>query len=203
MNTPTAPAPRIVVLAAGYSRRLGRPKALARVRGISLLARTVDVLTPWAAGAIIVVVPPRAASYRVGLESRGVEFVVNDQRALGLSSSVLRGVQRARHSAAVMLVPVDLVALNRRDAARLIARWRAGRRRVVARRVDDFAGAPLILPHRFIALIRGVRGDRGLRDWVRGLSPDSVQLVDMPSAGSDVDTPGDLACARRRARPVS
>jgi len=201
MNARAALLPRIVILAAGFSKRLGRPKALARVRGRSLLARTVAVLTPWTAGAIVIVVPPRTSSYRREVKSDNVEFVINGQRDRGLSSSVLRGMHRVRHSSAVLLVPVDLVHLSRRDVTRLILRWRARRRSVVARRVDGCAATPLILPHRFIALARGLRGDRGLRDFVRWLPPDAVTLLDMNSAAMDVDTPRDLERARRRVRP--
>ena len=203
MKTDLANAPRIVILAAGFSSRLGRPKALVRVRGRSLLARTVAILRPWAADAIVVVVPARAARYRAGLRAREVEFVVNGRRERGLSSSVLTGVRRARHSAAVMILPLDLVELHRRDVARLIGRWRAHRRKVVARRIGPVGGTPLILPHRFFALLGHLEGDRGLRDFVRELPRDGLMLVTMDSAAADVDTPADLERARRRVRPGS
>jgi molybdenum cofactor cytidylyltransferase len=200
MNSRTAPALRIVILAAGFSARLGQPKALARIHGTSLLERTIRMLAPWAAAKIIVVVPPRAGCYRVGRSAQAIDFIANRGRSHGLSSSVLRGLDRARHSAAVLLVPVDLVELDRRDIARLIGRWRGARRRVVARRVGVAAGTPLILPHWLIARTRGLTGDKGLRDLVRGFPVDCVSLVDMPSAGADVDTPRDLERARRRLR---
>jgi molybdenum cofactor cytidylyltransferase len=119
----------------------------------------------------------------------------------GLSSSVRRGITRARYSAAVLLLPVDLADLQRRDIARLIARWRGARRSVVARWVQARAGTPLILPRWLYARARGLAGDRGLRDLVRGLPNDAVSLVMLPSAESDVDTVRDLERARRRVRP--
>lgn len=191
---------RIVVLAAGFSARLGRAKALAKIHGRSLLERTLGTLAPFAE-ATLVVVPPRAGRYRIGRWARSIEFVANRERARGLSSSVRRGIDRARHAAAVLLVPVDLVDLDQRDVARLVARWRAGRRHVVARRVDAGAGTPVILPHRLFVRARQVTGDHGLREFVRGLPGGSVRLVDMPSAGADVDTARDLEGARRRLRP--
>jgi CTP:molybdopterin cytidylyltransferase MocA len=68
-----------------------------------------------------------------------VAFVANADRATGLASSVRLGLNRARHSAGILLLPVDLVDLESRDIARLIARWRGARRRVAARRVEDQA----------------------------------------------------------------
>jgi molybdenum cofactor cytidylyltransferase len=193
---------RIIVLAAGYSARLGRPKALARVHGLTLLRKTLGVLAPFATSSkIIVVVPPAAGRYKIGRYAHLVTFVANPQRASGLSSSVRLGLHRARHSAGVLLLPVDLVDLARRDVARLIARWRGARRRVVARRVQNAAGGPLILPRWLYARTQGLEGDQGLREAVRRLPKDSVSLVTLSSAELDVDTPPDLERARRRVRP--
>jgi molybdenum cofactor cytidylyltransferase len=195
-----------VVLAAGLSARLGAPKALARVHGWSLLRRTLYALAPSAASRIIVVIPPRSARYQIGSSRRSVAFVANPHRASGLSTSVRLGVHRARYSAAILLLPVDLVDLRRRDIARLIARWRGARRSVVAHRVRSGAAAPLILPRWLYARVlgqgqpRGVDADHGLRDLVRRLPEDRVALMRLPSAESDVDTAQDLARARRRIR---
>jgi molybdenum cofactor cytidylyltransferase len=196
------PVLRIVVLAAGFSTRLGKPKALARIRGRSLLARMLGVLAPYRTSSrIIVVMPPRAARYRTGFSARNVDFVANPRRATGLASSVLLGIARARPCAGVLLVPMDLGDLTGRDVGRLIARWRGARRRVVATAVHETAGAPLILPHWLFAHARGLAGDRGLRDLVRRLPRDCSWLLTLPSAAADIDTPQALARARRRMRP--
>jgi CTP:molybdopterin cytidylyltransferase MocA len=194
------PTLKIVVLAAGFSRRLGTPKALVRVRGTGLLERTLAVLEPLATRPIIVVIPPRAARYRIGDCARRATFVVNRGRAGGLSSSVRRGIASVRFASAVLLLPVDLAELRRSDVARLIARWRGARRAVIARRSGDGAAAPLILPRRLYTQGLAIGGDHGLRDLVRGLSV-NVLLIDMCSAEADVDTARDLERVRRRVRP--
>jgi CTP:molybdopterin cytidylyltransferase MocA len=99
-----------------------------------------------------------------------------------------------------LLLPVDLVDLERRDIARLIARWCGARRRVAARRVEAHAGAPLILPRWLYARAATIAGDVGLRELVRRLPRHAVSLTDLPSAELDVDTPRDLERARRRTR---
>jgi len=193
---------RIVVLAAGFSARLGQPKALARIHGVSVLYRTIRTLSPFRASAsIIVVIPPRAVRYTLGFRPRAVAFVANPDRATGLASSVRLGVSRARHSAGILLVPADLVDLEHRDIARLIARWRGARRSVAARRVEAHAGAPLILPRWLYSRALTIAGDAGLREMVRRLPRHAVSLTNLPSAELDVDTPEDLKRARRRRRP--
>jgi molybdenum cofactor cytidylyltransferase len=208
MNAATLPGLQVVILAAGFSSRLGRPKALARVREFSLLRRTLALAARCAAAKIIVVVPRHAARYRSEARGLNVTFIVNPRRAEGLSSSVRRGIAHARYSAALLLLPVDLAALQHRDVDRLISRWRAARRCVIARRVGQEGetprgGAPLILPRWLYARARAVRGDIGLRDLLRKLPARQRVLLNLPSAAMDVDTPQDLRAARRRSRRPS
>ena len=209
------PAPRVVLLAAGFSARMGKPKALARVRGRSLIERTLRVLAPFAGAPIIIVVPPRASRLRAELRGHRSILVANPQRSDGLSSSVRRGLRQARYEAAVLLVPVDLPYLERRDIARLISRWRGARQRVAARRIAARriaapriagrpdaveAAGPLILPHRLYPSAAGIAGDVGLKALIRHLPARDVALVSLDSAAFDVDTAHDLERVRRHTR---
>jgi molybdenum cofactor cytidylyltransferase len=207
MNVVTLPRLQVVILSAGLSSRMGRPKALACIRGLSLLRKTLQLLAPLVRAQIIVVLPEKSLRYRIEARGFNATFVANPQRAAGLSSSVRRGLLQARYSSAALLLPVDLPALRRRDIARLIARWRAQRRCVAARRIGRpggpwHGGTPLILPRWLYARALAVTGDMGLRELVGGLPAQQRILLDLPSAALDVDTPRDLASARRRLRPA-
>jgi molybdenum cofactor cytidylyltransferase len=188
---------QIIVLAAGFSSRLGRPKALARVHGVSLLRSTLELAATLQCAKIIAVVARHSARHRA--EARGIDvtFVTNSRRTQGLSSSVRRGIAAARYSPAVLFLPVDLGNLKSRELARLIRRWRAVRRGVIARRIGRIGAAPLILPRRLYSRALRITGDVGLRELIAQLPADSRVLVDMPSAASDIDTPQDLKTARR------
>jgi molybdenum cofactor cytidylyltransferase len=201
MNCDIPPSPRIVVLAAGFSARLGRPKALTRVRGSSLVRRTLRAIAPFATAPIIVVTPARAARMRAELRGYRVVLAANLRRGEGLSSSVRCGLRHARYARAVLLLPTDLSHLDGRDIGRLIARWRGARRRVAARRIGATPVVPLILPRRFYPLALAISGDAGLKTLLRDLPPGQVALLSLPSAAFDVDTPHDLERARRRTRP--
>jgi CTP:molybdopterin cytidylyltransferase MocA len=108
-----------------------------------------------------------------------------------------------------LLLPVDLATLQERDVARLISRWRAAPRRVIARRIERHAGTPheggipLILPRWLYARALGVQGDIGLRQLVSELPAHDRVLLNLPSAARDVDTPQDLRAARGRLRASS
>ena len=198
MNSVSLPELRILILAAGFSSRLGKPKALAKIHGRSLLRRALEMTAGLRPAQIIAVVPRNAARYRI--EARGIPvlFRGNSRRAEGLSSSVRSGIAQARNSPAVLLLPVDLPALRRGELKRLILRWRGARRCVIARRLTEHAVTPLILPRWLFPRALKLEGDVGLRDLVNQLPRGAVRLVDLPSAALDIDTAQDLKAARRR-----
>jgi len=205
MNGIALPKLPVIILAAGFSSRLGRPKALARVRSVSLLQRTLTHLAQWTPAKIVVVLPPRANRYRVEARQFNVIFAINPRRADGLSSSVRRGLAAVRYSPAVLLLPVDLATLQPRDLKRLVERWCSARRSVIARRIARpdgtfHGGVPLILPRWLYPKAHAVDGDIGLRDLVGRLPQSQRVLVHLPAAALDVDTPQDLRRARARAR---
>jgi molybdenum cofactor cytidylyltransferase len=189
---------RIVVLAAGFATRLGRSKPLTRIGGISLLRRTLLATAGLGDGQVVVVVP--RACTRIRLEARGLNvlLVANHGRAEGLASSVRRGIAKTGAWSGVLLLPVDLAFLRRRELAALVSRWRGSARQVVARRVGGRGGTPLILPRWLKARALSIAGDVGLRELLGTLSTRQRRLVDLPSAAIDVDTRDDLAAARRR-----
>ncbi|HEX3395192.1 MAG TPA: nucleotidyltransferase family protein [Steroidobacteraceae bacterium] len=201
MNAAYSRKLQVVVLAAGFSFRFGRPKPLARLHGLSLLRRALKLASGLRTERVSVVVPRNAARYRI--EGRGIKvrWVANLRRAQGLSGSVRAGLAEARYSAAVLLMPVDLTQLKSREMLRLVRRWQATPRRLIARRIDLAGATPLILPRWLYPRALKVTGAVGLRELVAQLPADSRVLVEMPSAARDVDTPQDLQDARRRFRP--
>ena len=190
----------IIVLAAGFSSRLGQPKALARVHGVSLLRSTLELAATLKCAKIIAVVGRNSARHRAQAGAVRVTFVANSRRNQGLSSSVRLGIAKARYSPAVLLMPVDLANLKSRELARLVWRWRAAPRCVIARGIGRSGAVPLILPRRFYPRALGVVGDVGLRELIAQLPADSRVLVDLPSASLDIDTAQDLKAARHSFR---
>ncbi|MEO7205994.1 MAG: nucleotidyltransferase family protein [Steroidobacteraceae bacterium] len=191
---------RIVVLAAGFSSRMGRPKALARIHGVSLLRRTLKAASSLGKDQIIAVAPRNAVRYRFEARGMKVRWVINAQRTQGLSSSVRRGIAAARYATAILLLPADLVHLKNRDLIKLVRRWHSAPRRLIARSIDLCGAAPAILPRWLFSRASILAGDTGLREFIRQLPGDARVLVDLPSAAWDIDTPQDLQDARREFR---
>ncbi len=82
-----------ILLAAGESRRMGRPKALLPWKGTTLLAHQISVLRQGGVDRVIVVLGHRADDLKPIVEGKaGVTWAVNTDYAQGKTTSIKAGV---------------------------------------------------------------------------------------------------------------
>lgn len=194
------PAGRVwtIVLAAGGSARLGRPKQLLRSRGMTLVSRVVALgenLTP---GRVIVVVG--AERLRIAHHLRQFRRVpvmaINKRWREGMSGSLAAGIARLpRNARAALILLTDQPGITRADLVRLMRRWQRQPGHPAAAVYDGRAGVPAIIPARvFRHLIARDGADTGARGVLR--SARRLGRVAMPAAALDIDTAADLASLR-------
>lgn len=183
-----------VLLAAGASRRLGKPKQLVRHRGRALLLHAVAA----ARGALpdaplIVVVGAEALRVRLALQRARCDarIVGNPKWREGLATSLRAGLRATDPATnAVLVLLVDQPLVDAAALARLVAAWRRRPGTPAAARYEDRIGVPAVLPRRHWRALKSLRGDEGARALLRGSA--TLTPVDMPEAALDVDTPADL-----------
>jgi CTP:molybdopterin cytidylyltransferase MocA len=200
---PVKHAPRVaaVVLAAGGSARLGRPKQLLEHAGEPLVRRAAREALGAGAAPVVVVLGAQADAVRQALGGLPVTTVVNDAWATGLASSLAAGVREALAEPSVGGVLVTLADQPLVDAAalaRLLAAF-PGEHGVVASTYADALGVPAIFARAHADALTHLTGDAGAGAWLRRRG-DAVTRVPMDAAALDVDTEADVA--RLVARPA-
>ncbi|MCL6552819.1 MAG: nucleotidyltransferase family protein [Firmicutes bacterium] len=91
--TDRRPGPAAVVLAAGASTRMGRPKLALPVRGVPMLRRVVEAAAASRCTEVVVVLGgAHAAVYRPLLDGLPVRVAENPDPAEGMGSSIRAGV---------------------------------------------------------------------------------------------------------------
>jgi len=185
-----------VLLAAGGSTRLGRPKQLVRRRLKPLLLHALDAAraVPIADEQIVVVVGAAALRLRALLRrySPAVHIAANPRWATGLASSLRAGLEAAPRGVRAALVQlVDQPNVDSAALRRLVAAWRRRPSVPAAAYYSERPGVPAILPRRTWQALGALDGDAGARALLR--SSPTITLVAMPEAELDVDTPLDLA----------
>ncbi|HEV8233664.1 MAG TPA: nucleotidyltransferase family protein [Gemmatimonadaceae bacterium] len=199
-----------VLLAAGSARRFdGSQKLLALVPtsdGPAPLVRlSVSALLDAGLTHVVVVIGRDADGVRASLAGLDVRFVINEEYATGLSSSLRIGVSQATRvwpTDDALLIALGDQPLTGSGVLESILRTVAerGKRSIVAPRFRGELGNPVLFPRAVVPELLEVSGDRGARGVVER-DQSRVHYVDFESAmPPDVDTVSDLAVLTTRSR---
>ena len=183
------------VLAAGASRRLGRPKQLVAVDGQPLLRRQCRVTLDAGIGPVTAVLGCHADACAATIADLPVTIVVNGNWAEGLAASIRTAVGAAADAGAagVLILHADQYRLTASALRALYAAWiGSGALGACRARHADYAGPPVILPAACFEAALQLRGDDGARGVLSALPPGSLIDVEMPNATADLDLPGQL-----------
>ena len=188
-----------VVLAAGLSRRMGRPKLLLDLDGRPVIRHAVEALAGAGVGELIVVVPPDSAALEAALSGLAVRFAVNPRPEAGQSGSVVAGIEALSPTAEAAIIALgDQPDVPRAVLVGLREAHRATGRPIVAPRYREGRGNPVLFAAAVFPELLRLIGDQGARGVIDA-DPDRVALVpfDLPMP-RDLDTPDDYESVRAR-----
>jgi molybdenum cofactor cytidylyltransferase len=188
------PGRYLILLAAGSSRRLARPKMLLRLRGERLVRRQArKALAAQPAGCLVVTGAEHA---RVVAALRGLPLGIVRNRGYrsGQAASIAAGVRALPRSAShVLILAVDQWALSGTALARLLAR---AARRPLAAEYAGVLGIPVVFPRSDFPRLCRLTGAAGARTLIE---PGAVDRFPLPEAAFDLDTAAEARAARRAA----
>jgi molybdenum cofactor cytidylyltransferase len=176
-----------VVLAAGASQRLGRPKQTLMLDRQTLVERAVRVAMEAGLAPVIVVLRNDTLIDRV--QALGAQPLLNRMCDEGIASSIRCGVTWASRLSAlgVVLMTCDQVALR---AEHLLALC-ASADRVTGSRYAGKIGIPAYFPASSFAALLALEGDVGARELLR-----DAAVVEDESLALDIDTEEDFLVAQ-------
>ncbi len=182
-----------VVLAAGESQRLGRPKQLLPFRGRPLLRAVASEACASSCQRVVVVVGANEESVRDSLGGLPVTMASNPGWREGLASSIRCGVAWAEREGcdAVLLLVCDQPELTSSHLDRLVASHAAGGAPIVASSYAGTLGVPALFGRASFAPLLALRGTEGAKRVIRAAR--RLVAIDWPAGGVDVDTQEDAA----------
>ena len=179
-----------LVLGAGGSKRLGRPKQLLGYGDGTLLGHVVGVARNCGFQQTIVAIGGYADDVRAGVDLSGAEVVVNDEYGTGCSSSIAAAIAAVDpRSDVIILMLGDQPGVSAETVATLLAG--RGEAPLAVCRYDDGNGHPIAFARSQFPALADLHGDKGV--W-RLLDQRSAEVTEVPIAGPiprDVDTAED------------
>ena len=179
-----------VILAAGASRRLGRPKQLLPLGGRPLADWPLAALREFGPAQIVLVVGHEAGAVQAALDLRGVTVVHNPRYAEGQSTSLQAGLGALDAGIeAAVIVTCDQPLISAAALRELVAAFERTALPLVATDYGDHLGVPLLIARSMWPAALAIRGDQGARALLRD-NPDRFAAVrnEAPEAAIDVDT---------------
>jgi CTP:molybdopterin cytidylyltransferase MocA len=191
VSSASRPGPAVagVLLAAGEGSRLGRPKALVTLGGVTLASRGVALLRDGGAGPVIVV------TGAADVDLPDVITVHNPRWRTGMGSSLAAGLAAAPpHCAAAVIALADQPLVGPEAVRRLIRAYADGASVAVAAYDGRPRNPVLIAREHWQQAVELAAGDVGARPFLRQRA-DLVTAVECGDTGrpDDIDTPEDLA----------
>jgi molybdenum cofactor cytidylyltransferase len=203
---PQGPRIGALLLAAGQSRRMGGPnKLLAEIDGVPMVARVARRLLASRAQPIIAVLGNQADVVDATLGKLPVERIRNPDFAVGLSTSLKRGIAALPSDLDGVIVCLgDMPLISGRHLDRLVAAFNPleGRAIIVPTRRGK-RGNPVLWSKQFFPEMTGLAGDVGAK-YLIGEHAELVAEVEMDDDAVlvDIDTPEALDAFRDKQIPA-
>ena len=183
-----------VILAAGESSRLGRPKQLIEFRGKTLVRRIVDAADEAGCSPIAVVIGSDGKKVAQELEQTNAAIVENEKWRNGIGTSIRAGMQKLvelrRDLDAVTLLVCDQPLVETELIKQVIARYGETGKTIIASSYSKTLGVPALFDRSHFEELLTLPDDSGAKSIILSKRARVVEFP-FPQGNIDIDTLAD------------
>ena len=182
-----------IILAAGFSSRMGGLKPLLPLCGKTVLERCIEIYKRAGITDVKVVVGHRHVELLTHIKNAGAQTVVNSSYRDGMFTSVKSGIKSLTDTQTAFFIhPVDIPLVRRQTVLDLLDAWQTAREQILYPSFLDERGHPPLISTSHSKSICTWHGSGGLRTY---LQQKENHAWDVPVADRhvlfDMDTPED------------
>jgi molybdenum cofactor cytidylyltransferase len=184
----------LILLAAGSSSRLGRPKQLIEFQGKKLIQKAIEEAQKSKTDSLVVVLGWNPELIKSEFDSDHVPYVINENWEKGMASSMQTGLRFLREKEApdqLILMLCDQPFVDADLLNRLIFEKEKSGKGIVACRYSETLGVPAIFDKIYFEEMLGLKGSDGAKKVILK-NKANVFAVDFPLGAVDLDTEEDL-----------
>jgi molybdenum cofactor cytidylyltransferase len=184
----------MIILAAGNSSRLGRPKQLLPYRGKTLLTHVVAEslaadLQP------VVVTGAHRTEIENSLQGQPVAIAYNPDWETGMASGIVAGLRKALsiepHLPGLIVAVCDQPYISVELFRSLMEKHAMSGKGLIASVYSEVMGTPVLFDHCYFKELSVLSGDAGAKQLLKRY-PDDVATVPFPKGSIDIDTEEDF-----------
>lgn len=184
-----------ILLAAGGSSRLGQPKQLLQFKGKTLIRRAAEALVGSGCCPIVVVLGAEIECSTAELEGLEVNICINDNWQVGMSSSIVSGLERMLEIEpnldAAVITLCDQPNVSSVNIDKLLTAFRVSSLPIVAARYGETIGVPALFYKEIFHQLFELTGDKGARQIIQN-HIEIVDTVAIEKAAVDIDCLDDV-----------
>ena len=181
----------IILLAAGQSARLGKPKQLLNYKGKTLLAHSLQIAIETQLQPIVTVLGANLDILKESIEPTNTTIVINQEWSEGMASSIRCGMEElvkiAPSIAGVIIMVCDQPYVTAKLLTDLVEKHEDSSKPIIASRYNNNIGTPALFDKTIFALLLSLKGDSGAKKIMKS-NPDWVETVNFPFGEIDIDT---------------
>ena len=182
-----------VVLSAGESSRMGRPKALLPIDGQTFIERIVAALKQTKVGKIIVILGHNARELQSKISHLPVEILINTDYKLGQLSSLqlaVRNLQPDLDCDGMLVHLVDHPYLAPALVEEMIRRFYETKKRIIVPKFHGKRGHPVIFSNALFDEILSAPMEEGAKAVVNAHRAETLEIeTEEEGIAVDIDTP--------------
>jgi molybdenum cofactor cytidylyltransferase len=184
----------IVILAAGASTRLGKPKQLLQYRGKTLLAHAINEAVNSNADGVVVILGKNANLFKKEIDEGKVRVAINSSWEEGMASSVRLGLDILFNAKpyvdAVIFMVCDQPHISSSILNELIITQQKTTKQIVTSNYGDSIGPPALFHKKYFEELMKLSGDAGARKIIQKNMNDVATIL-FPEGDIDIDTEED------------
>jgi molybdenum cofactor cytidylyltransferase len=181
----------IIILAAGSSTRMGKPKQLLPVEGESLLHRATRTALRSKARIVVVVLGANEEDHRRAIKDLGADVIENPDWEKGMGSSLKAGLKYLSGKddiSAVVIMVCDQPSVTSEHLDQLIDTHELTKKLVVASQYSGFPGVPALISRDLFDELKAIDDTNGAKKVIQGHLHETA-LVTLHGGEIDLDTP--------------
>lgn len=181
----------ILILAAGSSSRMGKPKQLLPYKNTTLLGWTISQAKKSKANNVFCVLGANAEIITKDISKHKIECILNTNFKDGLSSSIVAGIDYLKSTDfdAILIMLADQPNINSDYLNKLIKTSEENPSKIIASNYIDKIGVPAIFTKKYFPHLLNLKGDKGAKDFLNNHQSKIIKLK--PFNLVDIDTKED------------